>query len=169
MNMFLGRLAAVVLACQVIGGVIGGAALAQQPTAAALATAKELIALKGGNQMFEPVVIGVIEQTKAALLQTNPQLSKELNDVGTQLRAEYGPRSGELVNEAAKQYALRFSDAELKELVTFFKSALGQKMLTQEPQVLDATFNFVQQWGPRVAEEVMTRFRAEMKKKGHNL
>jgi len=42
-------------------------------------------------------------------------------------------------------------------------------MLQQEPQVLDATFAFVQQWGPRVAEEVMGRFRAEMKKKGHNL
>ena len=165
MNMFLARLAAVVLACQLVGG----AALAQQPTPAALATAKELIAIKGGNQMFEPVITGMIEQTKAALLQTNPQLSKDLNDVGTQIRAEYGPRAGELVNEAAKQYAQRFTDAELKELVTFFKSPLGQKMLTQEPQVLDATFNFVQQWGPRVAEEVMGRFRAEMKKKGHNL
>ena len=42
-------------------------------------------------------------------------------------------------------------------------------MLVQEPQVLDDTFNYVKQWGPRVAEEVMNRFRAEMKKKGHNL
>src|SRR5262245_52147853 len=75
MTRFLVRLAAAVLACQLIGG----AALAQQPTPAALAAAKELIALKGGNQMFDPVVTGVIEQTKAALLQTNPQLSKELN------------------------------------------------------------------------------------------
>ena len=73
------------------------------------------------------------------------------------------------MDEAAKQYASRFSDAELKELVTFFKAPLGQKMLVQEPQVLDSTFGFVQQWGPRVAEEVMNRFRAEMKKKGHNL
>jgi len=42
-------------------------------------------------------------------------------------------------------------------------------MITQEPQVLDETFSFVQQWGPRVAEEAMNRYRAEMKKKGHNL
>jgi len=164
MNRFLVRLAVVL-----VWPLFATAALAQQPTPAAIATAKELVSLKGGNQMFEPVVLGVIEQTKAALLQTNPQLSKDLNDVSTQLRAEYAPRSAELVNEAARQYASRFSDAELKELVTFFKSPLGQKMLVQEPQVLDATFTFVQQWGPRVAEEVMSRFRAEMKKKGHNL
>jgi hypothetical protein len=166
MNMSLVRLAPVVV---IAWQLFSGAALAQQPTPAALAAAKDLVMIKGGNQMFEPVVIGVIEQTKAALVQTNPQLSKDLTDVGTQLRAEYGPRSGELVNEAAKQYAQRFSEAELKDLVAFFKSPIGQKMLTQEPQVLDATFNFVQQWGPRVGEEVMNRFRAEMKKKGHNL
>jgi hypothetical protein len=165
MNTFLVRLAAVALAWQVVGGV----AFAQQPTPAALASAKELITLKGGNRMFEPVITGMIEQTKAALVQTNPQLAKDLNDVGVQVSAEFGPRAGDLVNEAAKQYAQRFSDAELKELVTFFKSPLGQKMLVQEPQVLDATFNFIQQWGPRVAEDVMNRFRAEMKKKGHNL
>jgi len=164
MKMFLVRLAVVI-----VWPLFAGAALAQQPTPAAIATAKELVALKGGNAMFEPVLIGVIEQTKAALLQTNPQLSKDLNDVGNQLRTEYMPKTAELVNEAARQYAARFSDAELKELVTFFKSPLGQKMLVQEPQVLDATFTFVQQWGPRVAEEVMTRFRTEMKKKGHNL
>jgi len=165
MNTFLARLAAVMIAWPLLAG----AALAQQPTAATLATAKELVAIKGGNRMFEPVMIRIIEQTKAALLQTNPQLSKDLNDVGAQLRTEYLPRTGELANEAARQYAERFSDAELKELVAFFKSPLGQKMLVQEPQVLDATFTFVQQWGPRVAEEVMNRYRAEMKKKGHDL
>ena len=43
-------------------------------------------------------------------------------------------------------------------------------MIAQEPQVLDETFSFVQQqFGPRVAEEAMNRYRAEMKKKGHNL
>ena len=165
MNAFLVRLAAAAIALPLIAG----GALAQQPTPAALASAKELVMLKGGNQMFEPIVIGMIEQTKTALLQTNPQLSKDLDAVSSQLRTEYSPKTADLVNEAARQYASRFSDAELKELVTFFKSPLGQKMLVQEPQVLDATFDFVNQWGPRVGEDLMNRFRAEMKKKGHNL
>ena len=166
MKISLTRLApVVVIACQVMAG----AALAQQPTPAAIATAKELVELKGGSQMFDPVIASIVEQTKGALLQTNPQLAKDLNEVAAQLRTEFTPRRDELMNEAAKRYAARFSDAELKELVTFFKSPLGKKMLTIEPQVLDETFNYVQQWAPRVGEEVMNRFRAEMKKKGHNL
>jgi uncharacterized protein len=166
MNKTLIRLAPVVV---IAWQMLAGAALAQQPTAGAVAAAKELVELKGGSQMFDPVINSIVEQTKGALLQTNPQLSKDLNEVSTQLRAEFGPRRDELMNEAARRYAARFSEAELKELTNFFKSTLGKKMIMQEPQILDETFGFVQQWGPRVAEEAMNRFRAEMKKKGHNL
>jgi hypothetical protein len=157
--------AAMLAAC-----LFSASALAQpQPSASAIASARELVELKGGAAMFDPVIVSVIEQTKAALLQTNPQLAKDLNDVATQLRAEFTPRRNELMTEAAKLYATAFTEQEIKDMTTFYKSPLGRKMLTTEPQVIDATFNFVEQWGPRVAEEAMNRFRAEMKKKGHNL
>ena len=165
MNQHLIRLAPIVIVWQMLVG----AALAQQPSAGAVAAARELVELKGGAQMFEPVVTGIVEQTKGALLQTNPQLSKDLTDVATQLRTEFSPKRDELMLEAAKRYAQRFSEAELKELVTFYKTPTGKKMQAQEPLVLDETFNFVRQWSPRVAEDVMNRYRAEMKKKGHNL
>jgi uncharacterized protein len=163
----LSRLVPVVmLACHLFAG----AALAQQqPSAAAIAAARELVELKGGSAMFDPVVVNMIEQTKGALLQTNPQLSKDLTDVATTLRNEFGPRRNELLTEAARLYAARFTEPELKEVVAFYKSPVGKKMIAQEPTVLDEAFNYVQQWAPRVGEEVMNRFRAEMKKKGHNL
>src|ERR1700754_1921530 len=42
-------------------------ALAQQPPpASAIAAARELVELKGGAAMFDPVIVSVIEQTKAA-------------------------------------------------------------------------------------------------------
>jgi hypothetical protein len=139
------------------------------PSAAAVATARELVETKGGSAMFDPVIISVVEQTKAALLQTNPQLAKDLNDVAAQLRTEFGPKRDELLAYAAKLYADRFSEQELKDMLAFYKSPLGRKMSNVEPQVLDATFNYIQQWGQQVSEQVMNRFRAEMKKKGHNL
>jgi len=162
---FFTPLALVLLACQLF---VGGA-FAQQPSPAAVALGRELVELKGGAGMFDPIVVNVVEQTKGALLQTNPQLAKDLNDVSTQLRNEFAPRRAELINEAGKLYAVAFTEAELKEMIAFYKSALGKKMLEREPVVLDQTFNFMQQWAPRVGEEVMNRFRAEMKKKGHNL
>ncbi|MEA2937391.1 MAG: hypothetical protein QOC56_895, partial [Alphaproteobacteria bacterium] len=40
-----------------------------QPTPNAIAMAKEIITLKGSGGIFDPIVPGIIEQTKAALLQ----------------------------------------------------------------------------------------------------
>jgi hypothetical protein len=162
------RLAALALALSAFALLLGPAA-AQPPNANALKAARELVEIKGGGKMFQPIVIGVVDQTRNALLQTNPQLAKDLQDVGNQLRAEFAPRSDELVAQAARFYADRFTEQELKDLVAFYKTPLGNKMLVQEPLVLDDSFGYVQQWAPKIGEEVMTRFRAEMKKKGHNL
>ena len=161
------RLAAALLfACTTFGGAV----LAQPaPSATAVATARELVETKGGSAMFDPVIISMVEQTKGALLQTNPQLAKDLNDVAAQLRTEFGPKRDELMGYAAKLYAERFSEQELKDMLAFYKSPLGRKMTNVEPQVLDQTFNYIQQWGQQVSEQMMNRFRAEMKKKGHNL
>jgi hypothetical protein len=145
-------------------------AVAQPPSASAVATAKELVELKGGNNMFDPMIINVVDQTRAGLLRTSPQLAKDLNEVASAVVVEYVSKRAELVTEAAKFYAARFTEPELKEVVAFYKSPVGKKMLQQEPLVIDEAFNFLQQqWAPKFSEEVMVRFRAEMKKRGHNL
>lgn len=157
-------------AAALIAGGLMGAARAQQPTASAIAAAKELVELKGGTNMFDPMIVNVVDQTRTSLLRTSPQLAKDLNEVASAIVVEYAAKRTELMAEAAKFYANRFSEPELKEMVTFYKSPLGRKMLTQEPLVLDETFNYVQQqWAPKFSEEVMTRIRAEMKKRGHQL
>src|SRR4051812_24545375 len=83
---------------------------AQQASPGAVAAAREVVELKGGAQMFDPIVVGVIEQTKGALLQTNPQLARDLDAVSVQLRSEFAPRRDEIIAEAAKAYAQRFTE-----------------------------------------------------------
>ena len=145
------------------------AAQAQNPTAGAVAAARELIQAKGGGAMFEPAVPGVVESTKNSFLPTNPNLSRELNDVAAQLRREYEAKKAELVYEVAIVYAKHFTEQELKELVAFYKSPLGQKMLKEEPVALDESLKRAQDWTIEFADVVMARFRAEMKKRGHTL
>ncbi len=155
--------------CFVILGVFAGPARAQEPSAANVALAKELIILKGGNAMLDPVVPGVIESAKNVFLQTNPMLGKDLNDVAAALRKEYDPKRDELVTQMARVYAQKFTDAELKDLLVFYKSPLGKKMITDEPQIIDQSMSRTQSWANSFSEQVMQRFRAEMKKKGHDL
>ncbi len=144
-------------------------ASAQQPSAASIAAANEILDAKGSMILFEPLVPGVIEQAKNVFLQTNPNLSKDLNEVAANLRKQLGLRLGNLKNEAAKIYASHFSEQELKEIAAFYKTPLGKKMIEEEPKVVDETLRMAQDWANRLSEEVMGMFRAEMKKKGHTI
>lgn len=144
-------------------------ASAQQPTPAAVSMAKEIMEVKGSFTMFEPIVPGVIESAKNVFLQQSPNLQKDLNEVATALRTQLGPRTAELKEEIAKLYAARFTEQELKDALGFFKSPVGQKLLLEEPRFVEASLTRAQDWANRLSEDVMSRFRAEMKKKGHNL
>jgi hypothetical protein len=158
------------MAC--IGGVclvLSQPAAAQQPSAASVAAATEIIDAKGSMTLFEPLVPGVIEQAKNVFLQTNPNLSKDLNDVAATLRRQLALRIGNLKNEAAKVYASHFTEQELKEIAAFYKTPLGKKMIEEEPKIVDETLKMAQDWANRLSEEVISLFRAEMKKKGHSI
>jgi uncharacterized protein len=141
----------------------------QQPSAASIAAANEIIDAKGSMIIFEPLVPGVIEQAKNVFLQTNPNLSKDLNEVAANLRKQLALRIGNLKTEAAKVYASRFSEQEMKEIAAFYKTPLGKKMVEEEPKIVDSTLRMAQDWANRLSEEVMSMFRAEMKKKGHTI
>jgi hypothetical protein len=144
-------------------------ASAQQPTPAAVSMAKEVMEAKSSFTMFEPLVPGVIESAKNVFLQQSPNLQKDLTEVAATLRTQLAPRTAELKEELAKLYAARFTEQELKEALTFFKSPVGQKLLLEEPRFVEASLTRAQDWANRLSEEVMGKFRAEMKKKGHNL
>ena len=91
-------------------------------------------------------MVGVIEQTKGTILQTNPGLTKDLDEVSAQLRNEYQPRIAEFTNEIVQLYAQRFTEQELKDVLAFYKSPLGKKVITEEPIALDMGMKRAQTW-----------------------
>jgi len=142
---------------------------AAQPSAASVALARDVVEAKGALNMFDSVIVGVIEYHKNVLLQSNPNLQKDLNDVTTRLSTEFAPRRANLHAEIARAYASRFTEQELKEIVAFYKTPLGKKLIVEEPKGVDDATKRVDEWANKFAEEVLVRIRAEMKKKGHNL
>ncbi len=145
------------------------AAHAQQPSAAAMLTATELVLSTGTTSLFNPLISGVVEQAKNLFLQQNPALNKDITEVANKMRGDLAPRLDELNNEVARLYATSFTEPELKEILAFYKSPVGKKMLAQQPIVVDSSMKFAQSWANKLSEEVVVKMRAEMKKKGHDL
>ena len=144
-------------------------ARAQEPSKAAITTAREVINAKGAAAMFNPVVHGLIETVKLSFAPTNPNLTTELNEVGQMLHQEYDPKSNELLDEVAKIYARHFTEHELKDLLVFYKTPLGQKWAKEEPVAIEEGLNRAKDWTDSFSEVVMARFRSEMRKKGKPL
>lgn len=154
------------------GLVFAGSALAQQPTQptpAAIATAKELLTLKHATAMYANAVPGMVERTKTTLLQSNLNYQKDLNEVAVIVAKQLAGRESEIGDGMAKIYASEFTEQELKDLVTFYKSPLGQKLIAQEPKAITASMGFMDKWARQFAEVVNGAFRAEMRKRGKEI
>jgi uncharacterized protein len=165
----LNRLALAALAAACLASAGAARAQAPAPTPVAIAAAKELVSLKGGSTMFDPLIPGVIESVKNAFVPTNPQLTPQLNEVANLLRKEYDAKRAEILDGVARIYAQHFTEQELKDLVAFYKTPLGHKMITEEPLALDQSLKAAQSWATQFSDVVMERFRVEMKKKGYAL
>src|ERR1035438_7219559 len=145
------------------------AAYSQQPSAAAMATAKELIAATGATSVFNSLIAGVVEQAKLLFLQQNPALAKDLNEIAGKMRTDLTPRFVELSDEMARLYATHFTDQELKAILVFYQSPAGKKLLSQQPAVVDASMKFAQDWANKMSDEVIRKMRDELKKRGRPL
>ena len=156
----------------------GAPAWAQQPAAApplkqaspaAIAAAKEILTMKNASAMYANAVPNLVQQTKDVLLQNNLNYQKDLNEVAVIVAQSLAGREKEIGEGMAKIYANEFSEQELKDLVTFYKSTLGQKLLATEPRAIQFSMSYMNQWAQAFAEVVNSQFRAEMRKRGKEI
>jgi hypothetical protein len=155
-----------------------GPAPAQQKAAApaqntlppgAIAAAREILILKNAHTVYQGAVIATIQNVKNALLQGNLNLQKDIEEISLKLARDLSGRESEIGDGMAQIYATNFSEQELKDLVAFYKSPLGKKSLEMEPKSIEASLNFMRNWGEDMAQEINERFRDEMKKRGKDL
>ncbi len=159
----------------VCGLALSSAAAQAQPaplkpaSPAAIAAAKEILALKNAGAMYASAVPNIVQRTKETLLQNNLNYQKDLNEVAVIVAQSMAGREKEIGDQMAKIYASDFTEQELKDLVTFYKSPLGQKLLVQEPRSIQASMGYMNQWAQAFSEEVNGHFRNEMRKRGKEI
>lgn len=159
---------------------VGVPAMAQQPkqvapapvpkdlkpaSPAALAAAREILTMKNAAAMYASAVPNIVEQTKNALIQTNLNYQKDLNEVAPIVAQKLAGREKEIGEGMAQVYANEFSEQELKDLVTFYKTPLGQKLLAAEPRAIQFSMSYMNQWAIMFAGVVNEGFKEEMKKR----
>ncbi len=139
------------------------------PTAAQVQLARQIVDASGAARAFDPILPSIVQQTYAQLVQQNPDLQKSLLEVAQALGPEFLKRQPEVVEIMIQSYASHFTEAELKELVTFYSSPTGKKLVTELPLVLEESFAKAREWGNKIQEQVTARIREEMGKRGNKI
>jgi hypothetical protein len=157
-------------------GMLATAAFAQQPapkgpppTAAQIKLAQDIIDASGAARAFDGIIPSIMQQAYASFLQQNPDLQKPLVEAITAIRGDFEKRQPEVVGIMATTYASHFTEAELQDLITFYRSPTGKKLVTELPGVLEESFKRAREWGTKTSEEFIAALRAEMKKRGHTI
>jgi hypothetical protein len=173
MKSFAGILSAAGLALGLaLTGVPAGAQQApplKPASPAAIAAAKEILTMKNAGAMYASAVPNIVQKTKDALLQANLNYQKDLDEVAVVVAQKLAGREKEIGDGMATVYANQFSEQELKDLVVFYKSPLGQKLLAAEPRAIQSSMSYMNQWAQTFAETVNGEFRAEMRKRGKQI
>jgi hypothetical protein len=125
--------------------------------------------MKNAGAMYVRVVPNIVQQTRDQLMQSNLNYQKDLNEVAVIVAQKLAGRETEIGEGMAKIYANEFSEQELKDLVAFYKSPLGQKLLSTEPRAIQFSMSYMNQWAQVFSEAVNGEFRAEMRKRGKEI
>lgn len=139
------------------------AAAQNAPAPGAVAAAKDLLALKNASAMYSALVPNVVQRTKQLLLQNNLNYQKDLEEVAVKVAHDLAGQEKAVGEEMAKVYATDFTEKELRDLIAFYQTPLGKKVLEQEPRTIQASFEAMNRFAQKFAETVEAKFRAEMR------
>jgi hypothetical protein len=142
------------------------AAHAQQASPASVALARQILELKGGLGMFDPLVDNIINGNKGTFLQMDPTAQRDLDVIAAGLSKEFAPKREEMRTEIARIYASQFTEQELKDALAFYRSPLGKKLIEAEPKAGEQTMQAMEKSAAAFVEKVQQRMREELRKKG---
>ena len=111
--------------------------------------------MKNASAMYAGAVPGMVEKTKVTLIQQNLNYQKDLNEVAPIVAQQLAGREKEIGEGMAQIYASEFTEQELKDLVTFYKSPLGQKLIDATSRAPSASAcAFMNAWAQNFSETV---------------
>lgn len=176
---------------------LGGAALAQAPKAPAAApqaqqqegvgsplmkkaietkfeeshikVAADVLKASGMGVMFQNAVPNVVGALRVNFTRARPELAKDIEEALKVVEADVVKTTNEGLTAAARFLAVRMSEGELKEVLTFLSSTAGKKYVESLPGVTEDIVPFVEFWGQEVTGRLQKTFTDEMARRGHKL
>ena len=131
---------------------------------------RKLIVITGNAKIAEQFAGAVTKNVTDMLTAARPDIPQRvfvvINQELTKLFKERMDAPDGLVDMTIPIYARYFSHAEIRELLTFYQSSIGQKAITALPNVMAESMAAGRKWGQSLGPEINRRVAATLKKEG---
>lgn len=119
-----------------------------------LKAARDAIAAIHATDMYDSILPAAADALKRELIQKNPDLTSDITQIVDSKALELAARRADLEKEAALAYARSMSEADLKAIADFYKTAAGKSLLENGPIVTREVGKAAQIWQNGIARDL---------------
>ncbi len=136
---------------------------------AELQAARKLAEMTGMLTTMQAQGQSLIGFIKAALDQANPRQGVEIEDVVDQYVAPVVQKNiPALLDATTKLYAATFTREEIDQMIVFYDTPLGRKIIKTMPQLQQSGTGVGIEWGKRVLSEMTPELKQKLEERGLN-
>ena len=155
---------AVVLSATIIA--LAMPAIAQEVAPEHLALARKYVDLTDKSAIYETTLVETAIEAMKQIIQQNPEISTQTNDAISKVLEDYKGHKGDLLDQFARVYAIRFTMEELQTIVDFYSSPTGMKLAQANAEVNVDLQRVMEVFTANVKQEFFAKVRAELRSKG---
>jgi hypothetical protein len=145
------------------------ASQAQTPSSEAMAAARNLVTTMKLPEQYKPLLPALMLTLKPALVQDRPEIERDYDAMMPVIEDAYKQYYAAMLNDVATVYANNFTLGELRELETFYRQPVGQKLLAKSQAITQQANQVAQDASRKAAEDLRTRLTEALRQKGHKL
>lgn len=154
-----------VVALLLLGAAPSGRADQLDPVA--VAKAKEMLAVSRQLQTLDAILVPISQSMEGLLERANPGREKDVREFMLKYYLpEVHKRLPEIGDLMAEVWVRYFTAAELDQLIAFYKSDIGQKVVSLQPRLFQDGMQLGTDWGERIGREALLKMEPELKNRG---
>jgi hypothetical protein len=131
---------------------------------------EKLVEMTGTIQNAMAVLDRMLPQMIEVIRKANPEIPQQVLDaLANDGKEEFHKALPELIEPMIAIYDANYSADEVRQLLAFYQSPLGRKMIARMPEITQQSIAVGNAWGASAGERVAARIRASAKQKGYDL
>jgi len=145
-------------------------ATAQELEPEHLALAKQYVQMTDTGHLYERLIVETTKVNMQALVQQNPEISSSIVQASRDLANQYFEGGDNALHDTyARIYATVFSQEELAEIIAFYETPTGQKLIGTVPIVGSNLETATRIWKENMETEVAVKLRSLLRERGFDV